>query len=242
MDDVKVGSIIRAVRRRRGLRQVDVALMSGLSQPLVSYVECGRLEFVGLAALRKIAAALGIQRPFAPRWRGAELGRLVDERHARIVEEVTDLLTRLGYDIVHEVTFNHFGERGSIDILAWHRDSRALLVIEVKSEIVDVQLLLSTQDRKVRLAPALARDRFRSDAAAVASILVVPATTTSRRAIAGHAATFDVAFPARTVAVRRWLEKPKGDLRGIWFVPDISAGDGKSGRGGSSRVRKPNAG
>jgi len=38
VDDVQVGSVIRAVRIRRGLRQSDVADVAGVSQAIVSAV------------------------------------------------------------------------------------------------------------------------------------------------------------------------------------------------------------
>ncbi len=46
-----------------------------------------------------------------------------------------------------EVSFAIYGERGVIDILAFHPRSRALLVIELKTGIVDVQALIGTVDR-----------------------------------------------------------------------------------------------
>ena len=44
-----------------------------------------------------------------------------DEHHAAMHEDVARLFATLpGWDEVPEVTFSEFGERGSIDILAWH--------------------------------------------------------------------------------------------------------------------------
>jgi hypothetical protein len=53
-----------------------------------------------------------------------------------------------------------FGERGSIDLLAWHESSRTLLVIELKTELTSVEETLRRHDSKVRLAPGIARERF----------------------------------------------------------------------------------
>ena len=93
MDDAQVGSVIRAVRIRRGLTQARVSVIAGVSQATVSFVEQGSLEAVSLKAIRAVSAALGISLPFAPRWRGGELPKLLDQRHAAIVREV---LMRLG--------------------------------------------------------------------------------------------------------------------------------------------------
>jgi hypothetical protein len=72
------------------------------------------------------------------RWRGGDLDRLVNARHAALHEAVGRTLSEVaGREYAPEVSFSVYGERGIIDILAWHGASRALLVIELKTEIVD---------------------------------------------------------------------------------------------------------
>jgi hypothetical protein len=61
----------------------------------------------------------------------------------------------LGWQTVLEYTFQHFGERGSVDVLAWRPDVRALLLVEVKPDLDDLQDMLSALDRKARLVPRL---------------------------------------------------------------------------------------
>ncbi|HEY4190087.1 MAG TPA: hypothetical protein VGM28_06685, partial [Candidatus Limnocylindrales bacterium] len=53
-----------------------------------------------------------------------------------------------------------YGERGSIDILAWHAATRTLLIVEVKTEIASAEEMLRRHDAKVRLGPAIGRERF----------------------------------------------------------------------------------
>ena len=43
-----------------------------------------------------------------------------------------------GWDVATEVSFNVRGERGSIDILAFHQATGSLLVIEIKSVVPDL--------------------------------------------------------------------------------------------------------
>jgi hypothetical protein len=57
------------------------------------------------------------------------------------------------------VSFSRYGERGSIDVLAWHPRRRALAVFEVKSVTPDMQAMFVGLDRKGRLAPGIARER-----------------------------------------------------------------------------------
>jgi transcriptional regulator with XRE-family HTH domain len=153
VEDIKVGEVVRTVRRRRGLRQRDVAAMAGVSQWSVSAVERGQLEQLTLCTIRRVCSALEIGTPLAPRWRGVELPRLLDARHAALVEEVVARLSALGWETVLEYTFQHFGERGSVDVLAWRPEARALLVVEVKTDLDDLQEMLSAIDRKARLVP-----------------------------------------------------------------------------------------
>ena len=61
--------------------------------------------------------------------------------------------------MAHEVSFSIWGERGVIDLLMWHPGRRALLIIELKTEIVDTGELLGTMDRRVRLARKIAEER-----------------------------------------------------------------------------------
>ena len=88
MDDVRVGRVLRVLRHRVGMRQVDVALRAGLTQDDVSRSERGRTR--DLPKLRRHAAAFDADIHVSIRWRGGEVDRLLDEGHAAIVRWVTD--------------------------------------------------------------------------------------------------------------------------------------------------------
>ena len=47
-----------------------------------------------------------------------------------------------GWTFESEVSFSVWGERGIIDQLAWHRERRHLLAIELKTEFVDINEML----------------------------------------------------------------------------------------------------
>jgi hypothetical protein len=114
-----------------------------------------------------------------------------------------------GRGLVHraEVSFSVRGERGSIDVLAFHPTAATLLVVEVKSVVPDLQATFVTVDRKTRLASEIARER-KWRPAHVGRLLVLREDWTARRRVAAHEATFAGAFPARGWAVRRWLRDP----------------------------------
>src|SRR5438874_1584361 len=120
MDDQQIGRIIRALRQRLGKRQSEVAAAANVSQNVISRAEIGRLESLSLRVLRRVAHALGAEVVVTLRWRGAELDRLLDQGHAALAGAVTELLTSLGWEVQAEVSYSIWGERGSIDLLAWH--------------------------------------------------------------------------------------------------------------------------
>ena len=145
------GGAIRAARIRRRLRQTEVAQRAGVSQSLVSLVERGHLDRLSLTALRRVAAVLDVRLDVSARWRGGELDRLVNARALRARRgRCTQFCGQPGWQLAPEVSFNVYGERGVIDVFAWHAVDRSLLAIELKTAIVDVQELVGTMDRKVR--------------------------------------------------------------------------------------------
>jgi transcriptional regulator with XRE-family HTH domain len=217
MDPVRVGSDVRLLRRRRGWSQRRLAADAHVSRWAVATLESGRAARVSMETASAIVAALGGHLLVRVLYRGEGLGRLRDQRHAGLVEILVALLSGLGWDVATEVSFNNYGERGSIDILAYHRLTRILLVIEVKTVVPDLGGALATFDRKARLASDIARRRG-WDATLVAKLLVLPEDRTARRRVAQHDATFTNAFPARNVEVNSWLRAPSGPLSGLMFL------------------------
>lgn len=238
MDSLRVGRSLRALRIRRGWRQEDVAAAAGLSRSQYARIERGELRGVPLADLESSCAALGADLDVRVRWHGEGLDRLLDEAHARLVNSVVRLLGDHGWESAVEVTFNHFGERGSVDVLAWHARRRALLVTEVKSAVPDAQSTMSSHERKTRLAGVIGHARG-WDPEVVGSLLIVADSSTSRRRVADLADVFGTAYPNRAIAVRRWLADPSDRLDGLLFLP-ISRGDGtRRGPTARERVRRP---
>jgi hypothetical protein len=102
--------------------------------------------------------------------RGAD--RLLDEAHAALVAEAAKRLRHLGWDVQVEVTYSHFGERGSFDILAWHPSSRVVLAVEVKTDMPSLEGTLRKLDEKARLAATVGREPFGWQARSVGRMLV----------------------------------------------------------------------
>ena len=218
MDDIRVGLAIRALRRRRGWRQSDVAARAGMSQSLVSRIERGHLGTVSLEVIRRVAAALEMRLDLTPRWRGGDLDRVLTARHAALSAwAVTELQAR-GWVVRPEVTFSIWGERGSVDLLAWHPGRRALLVVEVKTELVDPHALLGQVDRYRRLAPDLAASEGRKPAH-VSVWVVLEESPTNRRRLAQHRSLIRAAMPADGRNMNRWAHDPASPIRAFSLRP-----------------------
>jgi transcriptional regulator with XRE-family HTH domain len=218
-DDIRLGRMVLDVRMNRNMSQEAVAARANVSRGTVSRLERGLASDLSVAALRAISRALEMPSMVALGWRTPELERIRDRLHAAMVEEVASLLSGLGWEIVPESSFNHFGERGAADILAWHSSARALLIVEAKTRLWDLQAMLVALDRKRRVFPGLVeRDRgWRPGAVGV--ILAMPEMSTHRHVVERHRATFAAAFPQRQRDVAAWLADPRSDLRGLWFLP-----------------------
>jgi transcriptional regulator with XRE-family HTH domain len=219
-DDYQIGRMVRDVRRSRGLSQQDVATRAGLSRETISRLERGLIDGITIGHLRAISLAVDMPSIASLGWRGPEIDRLRDKRHAALVDSAAGTLARAGWVVIPEYTFSVYGERGAVDGLAWHPVRHALLIGEIKTRIWDLQDLLSTLHRKQRLVPDLLRRERGWRADAIGVVLILSDVSTHRHLIQRHSAIFDAALPDRQVRVRRWLQEPQGDLRGIWFLPD----------------------
>ena len=188
MDDQQLGRLVRAIRLRRGLRQIDIAAAAGVSHATVSLVKRGHCRKLSLETIRQIAAAVEVRVELGARWRGGDAERLMNRRHSLLAESFASFMASMpGWVSEAEVSFGIYGERGIIDQLAWHPATAHLLVVELKTEFVDVNEMLGTLDRKARLARSVAAGRGWK-AGCVSVWVVASATRTNRRHAAEHAA------------------------------------------------------
>ena len=170
--------------------------------------------------LEQVVRALGAELDVRVRWRGEELDRLLDATHAAMGEQLVRILSGLGWECAVEVTFAIRGEKGSVDVLAWHPPTGRLLVIENKSVVPDLQKMLSSLDRKVRLAREIAGQRGWR-VTGVAKAIVLPGTAANRARAERFGATLKTVLPQDGRALRRWLAAPDGpNPAALWFITD----------------------
>lgn len=229
---------VRFLRLRRGWPQRVLGDRAGVSRELVSRLERGDLNGMTLGSVDRIAAALGASVTVQLRWQGEQLDRLIDAAHASIEQAVAELLTSLGWTVRVEVSFNHFGDRGRVDILAFHPILRILLIVEIKSALGDLQETLGRLDVKVRLGPVIARELGWEAPVGVVPALVIGDSRGARRTVANHPALF-AAFAPRGRAALAWLRQPKRPAPSglLWFAsgPDSHQATIRRGRRVSKR-------
>jgi transcriptional regulator with XRE-family HTH domain len=239
VDTIRFGLQFRGLRLHNDLRQQDVGGIAGLSRAVISRIERGLIDNLQVRWLDRAAAALGATIEIRLRWHGEQLDRLLDEAHAAIVDRSVSILRATGWEVAVEVSFSIWGERGSIDVLAYEPSKRTVLVVEVKSVVPDSQATLRDLDRKVRLAARVAADRG-WEVGLVARLLVVGDSATSRRRVERLGATYEAAFPMRGRAVTHWLRAPDGPMSGLLFLAYAPRGSARRSARGRERVRKRN--
>lgn len=219
MDDLAFGRLVRILRTRRGWRQEDLAARARMSRPKLGRIERGNLPSISIADLRLLGAALDLRIEVLARGRGADVDRILNARHSEMHEILAELFHNLpGWAAAPEVSFAVWGERGVIDILAWHPGRRALLVIELKTELVDPAGLVATVDRYRRLATVVAAERGWGEAASVSCWVVLAHSRTNHRRVAAHRSMLRAAYPDDGRRMRSWLVDPTGPIAALSFL------------------------
>jgi hypothetical protein len=143
---------------------------------------------------------------------------MLDEAHAELVDAAVALYRQAGWEVAVEVSFAVGGERGSVEVLAWHPPTGAVAANEIKSAVPDSQAAIHVLDRKARLALRIARE-WGWTGTSVSRVLVVGESRTSRRRVERHAELFGAAFPIRGRDVSTWIRDPSGrPISGLLFL------------------------
>jgi transcriptional regulator with XRE-family HTH domain len=222
---------------------VDVAAISGVSDSVISRMERGHVDTVSMGTIRAVARALDVRVDLVARWRAGDLDRLLNARHSELHELVARHISGLPEWVAHpEVSFAIYRDSGIIDILAWHSRRRAMLVIELKTDIADVNELVGTVDRKGRVAVAVAIERGwieRRDPRPTVSIWVIVAESrTNRRRVQAHGAMLRAAFPSDGRAIGGWMRDPVRPIRALSFWPNSHPGTLRRASAPIRRVRR----
>lgn len=205
------------LRVRAALTQSMLATRAGVGRQAVSLLERGHARRLRLGVVEAVLGALDARLDLRLLWNGPELDRLIDAGHAALGSAVKRRLERWGWRVRVEVSYSRYGERGRIDLLAFHAATGVLLVVELKTELVDVQALLGSLDAKARLARHVA-EGFGWDVRAVVPAIVFAEHRTTRERLARVETLFD-RYGLRGRAAITWLRRPTGAPSGlVWFT------------------------
>ncbi|HJP70384.1 MAG TPA: helix-turn-helix transcriptional regulator [Candidatus Limnocylindria bacterium] len=238
MRDEQIGRSARSLRHRRGWRQKDVSERARRPRSALVDLEAGRIGNLKVDTIRDLLEAIGARLVIDVVGGAGDPRLLIDAGHAFLEEFWKRRLERWGWLVRAEVSFNRYGERGRIDLLAFHRATGTLLVIEIKTVLWDLQALLGSLDVKVRNARFIAAD-YGWQVRRVVPVAVVAGSSTTRRAIASHEALF-APFELRGRGAISWARRPRSESapRGVLILtklPDVARGDLR--RAGRRRVR-----
>ncbi len=157
------GTELRAARISRQWTLREVADRAGIAVGSAQAAESGRP--VSLQTYARLAIALG-QRPVLSFEAGPArmtVGRsrgAVDLVHAAMGEVEAHQLARHGYSLALDEPYQHFQFAGRADLLAWDLDARALLHIENKSRLPDIQDLAGSYNAKRAYLAAVMAERL----------------------------------------------------------------------------------
>lgn len=234
MREQEIGRLFRMLRYRREWTQVKAAEKARISRSVAQKIEHGDGATVSMGLVRKYAAAFDLRVDFLLVGRGAEVARLLDEEHAQIVADLAASLKRSAWIVEPEASFNVYGDRGRVDLLAYHRATKTVLVVEVKTILTHLGEMFGSMNVKQRVVGTLAGER-NWEVETIGTLLAVADTVSSRGIVSGHAALFDE-FDVRANEIRQWLSHPSGARRMLlWVKPTKSKRAWVAGR---RRVRR----
>lgn len=229
MFSVATGRVLRMLRLRRNWRQSDVAKKAGISSSAVGRHENGIIG--SFPAIEKHAAVFALRVDVRMTGRAGDLVRLADEEHARIVEMVAGWFRAHGFQTETEASFSEWGERGRIDLLAFDPSTRTLVIVEVKTQLLDLQKLFGSLNVNERLASTIAKHRGWI-VGQTATVLATASTPANHKIVREHPSLFSQ-FARRRLTVPS-LRKETRILH--WVNADAGRSSWLAGR---QRVRRP---
>ncbi len=203
-----MASTTRETRLAIGWGQAEFARRAGTSQSTVSRLERGLLDRVDLATIGRVIDAMGsrldlrVEAPFL-----ADRRRQQDPAHAKCVAYVVRRLMAAGWVAKREVEIGHARSHGWIDVLAYRATDRALLVVEMKTEIEDLGRIERARTWYEREAETAARRLGWAVRSVGGAIVVLDTEATEMRLRLNRDALVQT-FPVRPDEVRRFIEFP----------------------------------
>jgi transcriptional regulator with XRE-family HTH domain len=211
----RLGTGLREMRLRAGLRQADVAERARLSQSLVSRLERGRGADTSIETWAIVAAAIGEQlAAFLERIPGADPPR--DLEHLRRQRLVIEVSSPGGWIARPERSIDEAAVRSrAIDVVLLRPEHREAVAVEVWDLVTDAGSAMRSLGDKIHgLDRQLAREYGPDPRWSVRGLWVVRGTNRNRRLVAEFRSVFAARFPASSAEWLRALGDPTTPMPG----------------------------
>ncbi len=196
----RLGSEVRASRRRRRVTQAALGARAGVTQSTVSQVERGLGGTLSLDTWQRLFASLG-RRLILDAARDA-IEEPADAGHLRIQELVLRLARARGVRGNFEVPTRVADPSRSTDVAVRDDRARTLILVECWNTIGDIGLAARSTNRKLAEAAELAVAVGGGRPYAVAGCWVVRATARNRALVARYPEVFASRLPGSS---ERWV-------------------------------------
>jgi transcriptional regulator with XRE-family HTH domain len=146
---IRFGLDVRERRAARGWAVTDLATRAGLSPEMIYRIESGQAG--SNATYARIAVALGRRLELSlvdPRRRGQPPNLSRDVVHSAMAEFEAEHLRRPGVRVGIDEPYQHYQFAGRADVVAWDLQQRALLHIENKTRVPNLQELAGSYNAK----------------------------------------------------------------------------------------------
>jgi transcriptional regulator with XRE-family HTH domain len=214
----EIAGIIRDARRLAGWSQAELAARAGASQPALSRIETGRNAGVDLDAAGRFLAALGMSADLTVRaLHLQDRERQTDAVHSVMSGFIARRLERWDWPSVLEAQIGDVVPRGWIDLVAYRKSDRSLLVEETKTDIPDMGGLQRSLSFYQSRAWEVARGLGWRPTRIVVLVVALDSETIARR-LADNREVITRVFPARTGDVVAWLSDPAKPAPNGWAI------------------------
>jgi transcriptional regulator with XRE-family HTH domain len=198
---------IRAGREEIGWSPSELARRVGLSASTVPRIENRRLDGLSVATAGRILEELGVAFEFRPAF-VADPPQQRDAAHARCSAYVRRRLEGRGWEVAQEVEVGSARSRGWIDVLAFERSRGAVLVVEIKTELMNVGAVQRNMSWYEREAWGAAK-RQRWHPRRVTGLVLLLATEANEGSIRANRELMKQWCPVRAIEMDGWLRDPE---------------------------------
>jgi transcriptional regulator with XRE-family HTH domain len=208
---MRIGSSIKVTRQSIGWTERELADRLGTNQGAIQRLEGGAQAHLNVGLATAALDVLGIRLTIDANAMGlADRREQRDSVHARCCGYIARQLEQRGWAVRTEGEVGEGRTRGWIDVLAFRQSDRALLIIEVKTELNDVGRLLRSLGWYARSCRDAAHSIGWRPRLVVPALIALATVETDARLIA-NAELVRNALPDDADRLAAWIDDPSAE-------------------------------